>query len=1081
MAAVRRGRERAAKVLIVCYALAIPAALASRIFEPPPEAGPGPVALAFTLLNVPAAPSLLSAVLLALITVFLLQRKRFGLWVVAAGQVVGIYLGIAVLLSAPTSPWLRRWRELHSLGEALDVASIPIGVAVLLLLWWLAPAFPARQRPGSWLRALLVALAGSAVTVAVTFTLVQSVPSLSEHSRLEAVLATLSRAAGNNLPGTRHLLRDLPRWAPEVTSLLASLTLVAVVAVFVASARSLTRWSPDRELALRRLIREHGGADALAYLATRRDKSSLFSPDGRAAVTYRVLYGVSLASGDPIGEPDSWASAVAEWLAEARRYGWLPAAIGASERGARAYMAAGLDALYLGDEAVLDPSTFRLGSAAMTPLRRSVKRTQREGVSVRIRTQREIPAEELDELIATAESWLAAPERGFSMALNRLGDPADPDLTYVTAHLDDRLVGLLSFVPWGASGLSLDVMRHAPDAPNGTTERMVCELLGDDRARRRVSLNFCVFRRSFAEADALGAATMARMGNAVLGWFDRKWQLERLYRATERYQPHWEPRFACYAQGLALPWGAVAMATAEGFLPFLGFDRSHGAQNALDADDLAEAIRLAEPVPDPGPRRSDQVRARLRLRDEAAASGVDPYPPAGFRATHRLADLAGVATGTRVAVAARIRRVRDHGGVVFLDLVDGDAVVQAFAERTVVGADRLRLASRLLRTGDLVGVVGTWTASRTGTPSLAVAEWALQAKALQPVPWDGLVDPEVRVRQRTLDLVVHPAGLDTLRQRSAVVAAVRSHLGQAGFTEVETPILQAVHGGAAARPFRTHANAYDYDLSLRIAPELYLKRLVVAGFGPLFELGRNFRNEGADATHNPEFTSLEAYLPWADYTDMRRLTQEIVRVAAMAVNGRPELPDGSGGWLSLDGDWPVVPMLDAVSIAAGAELGLDTDIDLLLEHARRAGVAVTPLMGAGAILEGLYGELVEPRTVRPTFYTDFPKETSPLTRSHRTRPGLVERWDLVVRGMELGTAYTELTDPVDERERFALQSLLAAAGDPEAAELDEAFLEALEVGMPPTGGLGIGIDRLCMLVTGAPLRSLLAFPFVKPR
>lgn len=1076
-----RARERTAKVLIVVYALAIPVAFFSRVFETPPDQGPGLVTRVFTLLNVPVAPSLLSTVLLALITVFLLQRKRLGLWLVVIGQVVGIYLGVAVLISAPTLPWFHRWRELHSLGPVLDVISVPIAVLALLALWWLAPAFPARQRRGSWAWALAVAAGGALVTVGAVVAMVELVPSLSAHSRVGAVLATLSWAVGNVDPGIRHFLRDMPRWMPEVASILASLTLVAAVAVFVASARSTTRWSPEREVALRRLIRAHGTDDSLAYFATRRDKSSLFTADGRAAVTYRVLYGVSLASGDPIGEPVAWPAAIADWLAEARTYGWIPAVIGASERGARAYAAAGLDLLYLGDEAVLDSSGFRLGTAAMTPLRRSVKRTQREGVTVRIRTQREFEAGELDEVIRTADSWLRAPERGFSMALNRLGDPAD-NLVLVTAHQDDRLVGVLGFVPWGAGGLSLDVMRHAPDAPNGTTERMVCELLGGDRPPSLVSLNFCMFRRSFAQADELGAGTMNRVGTAVLGWFDRTWQLERLYRATQRYQPRWEPRFACYAQGLALPWGAVAMATAEGFLPFLGFGRSQGADRTLGEAELAEVAGLAEPdQPDLGPRRSDQVLARLRSRDESLAAGVRPYPDPGFQPRHRLADLAALPPGTRVQLAARIRRLRDHGGVVFLDLADGPAAAQAVLERPALGESSLRTAARLLRSGDLVGIAGEWSASARGTPSVLVSAWSLQAKSLQPVPWDGLVDPETRVRQRTLDLIVHPEGVDALRQRSTIVRTLREQLQGAGFTEVETPMLHTVHGGATARPFRTHANAYDIDLSLRIAPELYLKRLLVAGMGPLFELGRNFRNEGADATHNPEFTSLEAYLPWADYTDMRLLTQALVRAAAVAVNGRPAIPDGAGGWLELDGDWPVVPMLDAVSRAAGAELDLDTDPDLLLEHARRAGVLVHPQMGPGAILEGLYGELVEPRTIRPTFYTDFPKETSPLTRAHRGKPGLVERWDLVIRGMELGTAYTELTDPVDQRERLTLQSLRAAAGDPEAAELDEAFLQALEVGMPPTGGLGIGVDRLCMLVTGAPLRSLLTFPFVKPR
>ena len=269
---------------------------------------------------------------------------------------------------------------------------------------------------------------------------------------------------------------------------------------------------------------------------------------------------------------------------------------------------------------------------------------------------------------------------------------------------------------------------------------------------------------------------------------------------------------------------------------------------------------------------------------------------------------------------------------------------------------------------------------------------------------------------------------------------------------------------------------------MRIAPELYLKRLVVAGCGRVYELGRNFRNEGADATHNPEFTSLEAYQPGGDYRTVQTLTERLVRAAATAVHGRPVLPPAGSGqeWVDLTGPRRTVPVLGAVSDAVGVELSLSTPIGELRQVARQHGVVVAEQWGAGAVIEELYGELVEPVTGPPTFYIDFPEETSPLTAAHRDTPGLVERWDLVVRGMELATGYSELTDPVDQRERLTRQSLLAAGGDPEAMELDQDFLAALELGMPPTGGLGIGVDRLVMLLTGLNIRSVLSFPFVRP-
>jgi lysyl-tRNA synthetase class 2 len=366
----------------------------------------------------------------------------------------------------------------------------------------------------------------------------------------------------------------------------------------------------------------------------------------------------------------------------------------------------------------------------------------------------------------------------------------------------------------------------------------------------------------------------------------------------------------------------------------------------------------------------------------------------------------------------------------------------------------------------------------------------MEAKSLHPVPFRSFDDPTARARQRSTDLLTHPEGLDLLRQRSAVVGSHRRTLSGDGYLEVETPMLHTVHGGATARPFRTFINAYGVDLSLRIAPELYLKRLLVAGLGPVFELGRNFRNEGADATHNPEFTSLEVYRPHADYTTMRRLTERLVKEAARTLHGREVLPlpradelrtgPGAAELVDVSGPWRVVPVLTAVSEAVGRPVSLETDMDELLRLADVHGVRVRPDMGAGAVLEELYATLVEPRTVRPTFYTDFPVETSPLAHPHRSEPGLAERWDLVVAGMEIGTAYSELTDPVDQRARLTEQSLKAAAGDPEAMEVDEDFLLALELGMPPSGGLGIGVDRLVMLLTNTPIRSILTFPFIRP-
>jgi lysyl-tRNA synthetase class 2 len=384
--------------------------------------------------------------------------------------------------------------------------------------------------------------------------------------------------------------------------------------------------------------------------------------------------------------------------------------------------------------------------------------------------------------------------------------------------------------------------------------------------------------------------------------------------------------------------------------------------------------------------------------------------------------------------------------------------------------------------GDQVSATGEVVTSRRGEVSVLARAWELAAKCLHPLPdkHHGLADPEARVRQRYLDLIVDAESRQTLRLRGAVLHALRGALVDRGYLEVETPVLQAVHGGANARPFITHSNAYNLRLYLRIAPELYLKRLAVGGVAKVFELGRTFRNEGADATHNPEFTMLEAYQAYGDYTTMRELTRELILAAAVAAHGAPVARRPGGSEVDLAGEWPVVTVHDAVARALGEPVNPDTPLDELRTLAARAKVPVDPTWDRGHVLLELYERLVEAVTQAPTFYADFPTEVSPLTRAHRKDPRLAERWDLVAFGMELGTAYTELVDPVEQRRRLTAQSLLAAGGDPDAMELDEDFLQALEYAMPPTGGLGLGVDRVVMLLTGRSIRETLPFPLVRP-
>lgn len=1034
-----------------------------------------------TMVNIPLSRTIASVALLALITVALVLRKRVALIAVMVCQLFGMYLGLSMAINAPVSPWLRPWRLEHTLAGWFDVASVPLGAAALVWLWTLRPAFAARVPQGSVLRAGVVAVVGVALSVGVSYLSAFAYPG-GPGTPTDTVVAVFTRLFGDTGPLNRSILGAMPHWVPEITSWVLTATMLATVITFLRTASSPTRWSGERELAIRRLVRDHGAADSLAYFATRRDKSSVFSPDGRAVITHQVIAGVSLASGDPVGDPRSWPAAIEAWQRELREYGWIPAVLGASVAGARDYVRAGLRVLPLGDEAVLNARRF----APAPGVRRAAQHARRAGVRVRLVRQAELAPDAVAELYALAGRWRhGGTERGYSMALNRVGDPADSQLLFVVASDDaGRPVGLMSFVPWGATGLSLDLMRRDPDAPGGVTELMVSQLMTDapQRGVQRVSLNFCMFRRVFAQAEEFG--TGPGLNRSLLGLLDRFWQLERLYRANRVYHPDWVPRVLCFDDRVGLPQVIAAVGAAEGFLPWPG-RKASGAGQQLNAAELAQvtALGTAPQVASPVLGRSAQTERRLQHLEALNASGLGPTPHAEEALGVEVVQVMGQvwADGEALSCSGRVRTLRDHGGVVFADLTGGGAVLQLVLEASALG-EGLTAFRRYVDTGDLLVVGGVRGHSRTGTRSLLVRSWRVAAKALHPIPFGGLSDPQARIRRRSADLIVHPEQVRILSDRAAVVASLRATLAAGHFLEVETPILQPVHGGATARPFTTHSNAYDQDLYLRIAPELYLKRLVVGGLGRVYELGRNFRNEGADATHNPEFTSLEAYQPGGDYRTVRELTERLVRAAAIAVHGRPALPPTAPGrdWVDLTGPWRTVPVLRAVSDAVGLEIGLATPLDRLREIARRHGVAVPEQRGAGAVIEELYGELVEPVTESPTFYADFPEETSPLTAAHRRTPGLVERWDLVIRGMELATGYSELTDANDQRGRLTRQSLLAAGGDPEAMELDQDFLAALELGMPPTGGLGLGVDRLVMLLTGLNIRSVLSFPFVRP-
>jgi lysyl-tRNA synthetase class 2 len=510
-------------------------------------------------------------------------------------------------------------------------------------------------------------------------------------------------------------------------------------------------------------------------------------------------------------------------------------------------------------------------------------------------------------------------------------------------------------------------------------------------------------------------------------------------------------------------------------------DSSSPAQPGLNGPlDAAEAAENDLP---------EQVRVRLEKRVRMLAEGLEPYP-VGFPRTTTLADLRGrygdlgadEQTGERVSVTGRVIFIRNTGKLCFATLREGDGTeLQAMLSLSQVGAESLESWKSLVDLGDHVGVEGEVITSRRGELSVLADRWALTAKALRPLPVAHKpMGEETRIRQRYADLIVRPEARRMVEVRTETVRALRDSLNRRQFLEVETPMLQAVHGGASARPFITHFNAFDLDVYLRIAPELFLKRCVVGGIEKVYEINRNFRNEGADSTHSPEFTMLEVYEAYGDYDTMARLTRELYQEAATAVFGSTVVERFDGSELDLGGEWTTASLYALVSDAVGEEVTPDTPLEVLRAYAEKHEVPVNPLWVPGKLVEELFEALCEEQLAGPIFVRDYPLDTSPLTRPHRSVPGVAEKWDLYIGGVERGTAYSELVDPVIQRERLQAQSTLAARGDDEAMQLDEDFLRALEYGMPPSGGMGMGVDRMLQVFTGRGIRDTILFPFVRP-
>jgi lysyl-tRNA synthetase class 2 len=489
----------------------------------------------------------------------------------------------------------------------------------------------------------------------------------------------------------------------------------------------------------------------------------------------------------------------------------------------------------------------------------------------------------------------------------------------------------------------------------------------------------------------------------------------------------------------------------------------------------------------------DDLPEQLRIRREKRASllerGIEPYPVAVPR-TKSLQEVrqkytgleVDVATGDIESLTGRIIFKRDTGKLCFATLREGDGTeLQAMLSLDKVGQEELDAWKSDIDLGDMVSVTGEIITSKRGELSILATSWKLASKSLRPLPNDHKpMSEETRVRMRYVDLIVRPEARSAARMRPAVMRSLRETFNDQSFIEVETPMLQVMHGGAAARPFKTFSNAYDMELYMRIAPELFLKRCVVGGIERVFEINRNFRNEGADSSHSPEFAMVESYMSYGDWRSIADVTRSLIQNAAMAVAGSHVVTHHDGRQADLGGRWKEISLYGAISEGVGDQVTALTPIDELKKYATKLGMKIDPKWVTGKLAEEIFEHVAQDKLIEPTFVMGYPVDTSPLVRAHREIPGVVEKWDLYVDGFELATGYSELIDPIIQRERLVEQAQLGAKGDLEAMQVDEDFLRAMEFGAPPMGGMGMGVDRLLMALTGLGIRETILFPLVKP-
>ncbi len=750
---------------------------------------------------VPAPANLAYAAFVGVLAASVSGRKRRAL------TVLFTYFGLQVVLDLGFLTLISTTR-LGAVGHVVENLRRPswwipgatslnlaISIAAIVVLWLARDQFYAKAQRASIRKAAVVFAATIVLATLGGWLLVEAFPGTLQ--RGQKGLYAFQRVLGGAFDFDVTRRGHAPGWVNLLLGLGGAIAIFAALWALFASQRINAAMPASDEQRVRELLAAHGERDSLGYFATRRDKSVLFSSTGKAAITYRVVAGVSLASGDPLGDAEAWAPAIDAWLAVSESYGWTPAVMGASEDGATAYARAGLRVLELGDEAILEVSAFTLDGREMRPIRQAVNRIRRAGYSVRIRRHAEIPPDEMSRIIDLAAKWRdTETERGFSMALGRLGDPADGRCVLVEA-LDEqgREAAILSFVPWGSDGISLDLMRRDRSSDNGLIEFMVAELVAaaPRLAVVRISLNFAVFRSVFEEGARIGAGPVLRTWRSMLLFASRWFQLESLYRSNVKYRPMWVPRFLCFEDRRDLAKVAMASGIAEGFVvvPSLrtllrrGLRRGRGAVVA-PAQTIADVAPVAaNTVALVTAGRNEQQLIRIAKVDTLGGTGVEAYPVAVDR-THACSAVrdsypglaADERTGRSVSVAGRLMLLRDHGGVCFATLRDDSGDLQVIVDEEHTGADALTAWRSTVDLGDQVAVAGEVVASRLGEVSVLASSWTMAAKCLRPMPdkHRGLADPEARVRQRYLDLVLRserPSPARSTRCRAARAAMRR--------------------------------------------------------------------------------------------------------------------------------------------------------------------------------------------------------------------------------------------------------------------------------------------------------------------